>query len=107
MKRSLRDFNEFEMVELLESIGEKKFRAKQVYQWINKGIVDYDEMNNSWLVRWKYIIEKEGKKLERDDSARIRAFHKNHLINRLETHGVQILESSYQGGSFVLVCKKT
>ncbi len=36
-----------EMQEYMESIGEKKFRAKQVYEWFHKHLaLSLDEMNN-------------------------------------------------------------
>ena len=39
------DFNELQS--LIEELGEPKFRAKQVYEWIHKKLVrSYDEMTN-------------------------------------------------------------
>ena len=36
-----------EMQEYMESIGEKKFRAKQIYEWLHVKLVDhFDEMTN-------------------------------------------------------------
>lgn len=35
-----------ELVEFLLSIGEKKFRAEQIFSWLMKGITSYDEMSN-------------------------------------------------------------
>lgn len=36
-----------EIEQLLETIGEKKFRAKQIFDWIHaKGVLEYDEMTN-------------------------------------------------------------
>ena len=35
-----------ELEVFLENIGEKKFRAKQIFGWIHKGIENIDEMNN-------------------------------------------------------------
>ncbi|MCT4604816.1 MAG: 23S rRNA (adenine(2503)-C(2))-methyltransferase RlmN [Marinisporobacter sp.] len=35
-----------ELEKLIESIGEKKFRAKQIFSWIHKGVNDIDEMSN-------------------------------------------------------------
>ena len=36
-----------EMQEYMESIGEKKFRAKQIYEWFHKHLaLSLDEMNN-------------------------------------------------------------
>ena len=39
-----------EMQEYMESIGEKKFRAKQIYEWFHKHLaLSLDEMNNCLL----------------------------------------------------------
>lgn len=35
-----------ELENFLETLGEKKFRAKQIFGWIHKGIEDIDEMTN-------------------------------------------------------------
>lgn len=35
-----------ELEEFVCSIGEKKFRAKQVFEWMHKGISDFDDMSN-------------------------------------------------------------
>lgn len=46
MKINLRDLNIKELEELIVSLGQPKFRAKQVFQWIYKGVRSFDEMNN-------------------------------------------------------------
>jgi len=35
-----------ELEELFTQMGQQKFRAKQVFQWVNKGIKDIDQMTN-------------------------------------------------------------
>jgi 23S rRNA (adenine2503-C2)-methyltransferase len=36
-----------ELIEYLEGLGEKKFRAKQLYRWLHVSLVSsYDEMTN-------------------------------------------------------------
>lgn len=35
-----------ELEAFLEAIGEKKFRVKQIFQWIHKGVTTFDEMTN-------------------------------------------------------------
>ena len=40
----LKNLTEEEMVEFILSLGEKKFRAAQVYSWVYKNIRDFDEM---------------------------------------------------------------
>lgn len=42
----LKNLTEEEMVEFILSLGEKKFRAVQVYSWVYKNIRDFDEMKN-------------------------------------------------------------
>lgn len=42
----LKDFEYNELVEYLISIGEKKFRAEQIFSWLHKGAVSYEEMTN-------------------------------------------------------------
>lgn len=35
-----------EMEDLIDRIGEKRYRGKQVFQWVNKGIKDFENMTN-------------------------------------------------------------
>ena len=35
-----------ELIEFLVSLGEKKFRAEQIFSWLLKGVTSYDEMTN-------------------------------------------------------------
>lgn len=46
MSIDLRSLTQKELKEFLVAKGEKAFRAKQVYQWIHKGISSIDDMNN-------------------------------------------------------------
>ena len=47
MKKDLKSLNLEQLTEELLSIGEKKFRAKQVYSWIHEKLVDsFEEMTN-------------------------------------------------------------
>ena len=47
MKKDLKSLNLEQLTEELLGIGEKKFRAKQVYSWIHENLVDsFDEMTN-------------------------------------------------------------
>ncbi|WP_300278994.1 23S rRNA (adenine(2503)-C(2))-methyltransferase RlmN [Peptacetobacter sp.] len=45
-KKALKNFTEAEMKEFMKEIGEKAFRATQVYSWIYKGAKSFDDMNN-------------------------------------------------------------
>ena len=47
VKQNIRDLSQDELIIVLEKQGEKKFRAKQVYEWLwKKGIRSFDEMKN-------------------------------------------------------------
>ena len=46
-KIDIKSLDFMELQELLESMGEKKFRSKQLYDWIHKNLVlSFDEMTN-------------------------------------------------------------
>ena len=46
-KKNIRSLSLDQIIEVLEAQGEKKFRAKQVYEWIwKKGVRSFDEMRN-------------------------------------------------------------
>ena len=42
----LKDMTLEEMANFFESLGEKKFRAKQVYQWLYRGVCSFEEMTD-------------------------------------------------------------
>ena len=42
----LKDFEFDELQEYLKSIGEPKFRAGQIFEWLHRGVESYDEMTN-------------------------------------------------------------
>ena len=46
MKTNLRDLTYGELEELITSLGEPRFRAKQIFSWLYKGITSFDEMTN-------------------------------------------------------------
>ncbi len=43
---NLADFNISELEELMASLGEPKFRGKQIFSWIHKGASEFDDMSN-------------------------------------------------------------
>lgn len=46
-KQNIRDFSEEELLGKLIELGEKKFRAQQIIDWLwNKNVSDFSEMNN-------------------------------------------------------------
>lgn len=46
MKVNILDLSIIELEQLITEMGEKKFRAKQVFGWLAKGVEDFDEMSN-------------------------------------------------------------
>jgi 23S rRNA (adenine2503-C2)-methyltransferase len=47
IERNIRHLTLNDLMEYFESIGEKKFRAKQVYEWIwQKGALSFADMTN-------------------------------------------------------------
>ena len=46
MKLNLLDLNPTELKEYVTSLGFPAFRAKQIYEWLMKGVWSFDEMTN-------------------------------------------------------------
>jgi len=46
MKRDIKSILFSELSEHFDSIGEKQFRAQQVYSWLHKGVKSFEEMTN-------------------------------------------------------------
>ena len=46
MKQDIKSMNLAELEAALEAMGEKKFRAKQIFSWLHKGAKSFDEMSN-------------------------------------------------------------
>lgn len=44
--RDLKSMNLPEMITLMKELGEPAFRAKQVFQWLHRGITSFEEMTN-------------------------------------------------------------
>ena len=45
-KVNLKDLTYNQLEELILSIGEKKFRAKQIFEWLHRGVTSFDDMTN-------------------------------------------------------------
>ena len=45
-KPNLRNYTETELVSIMESLGEKQFRAKQIFKWLHKGAEDFSDMTD-------------------------------------------------------------
>ena len=70
MKRDIKSILLSELTEYFISIGEKQFRAQQVYSWLQKGVKSFDEMtnlsnelreklNNEFLITVPTIVKKQ------------------------------------------------
>ena len=46
VRKNILDFTPEELSEIVTGLGEKKFRAAQVFSWLSKGVAGYDEMTN-------------------------------------------------------------
>lgn len=46
MMIDLKDFEYDELIEYLQSVGEPRFRAEQIFSWLHKGAESFDEMTN-------------------------------------------------------------
>ena len=42
----LKDFEFFELEAFLKELGEPKFRAGQIFEWLSRGVESFDEMTN-------------------------------------------------------------
>lgn len=45
-KPNIRNYTEEELVSIMQSIGEKSFRGKQIFKWLHKGAEDFAEMTD-------------------------------------------------------------
>ena len=58
MKKDIRAYTYEELIDEMISIGEKKFRAKQIYEWLHIKLADsFDEMSNISLALRKKLDE--------------------------------------------------
>lgn len=50
-KTDIKSLNLEELTAFVESLGEKRFRAKQIYQWLHvKQVTDFSEMTNIFQI---------------------------------------------------------
>lgn len=45
-KPNLRNYTETELISIMENLGEKPFRAKQIFKWLHKGAEDFSDMTD-------------------------------------------------------------
>lgn len=57
-KLDIRSMTEAELTEMLTSMAQPKFRAKQLFKWLQSGIEDFDEMTNLPVNLRKALEEK-------------------------------------------------
>lgn len=58
MKQDIKSMSLPELETALEAMGEKKFRAKQIFSWLHRGVRSFDEMSNvSKALREKLAAE--------------------------------------------------
>ena len=107
---SLRDLTFEELENLIVSLGEKKFRATQIFSWLHKGVRSFDEMTNvsktlkDKLSENHYVSSPEiVKKLESRLDKTKKYLFKLHDGNMVESvvmyykHGITICVSSQVG----------
>lgn len=46
LKKNILDYNLDGLTDVISGLGEKSFRAKQVFDWLHKGVESFDDMNN-------------------------------------------------------------
>ena len=46
MKQDIKSMTLYEITQAFAELGEPKFRAKQVFVWLHKGVTSFDEMTN-------------------------------------------------------------
>ena len=58
MKKDIRAYEYEELQKELERLGEKPFRAKQIYEWLHVKLADrFDEMTNLSVKLWEKLAE--------------------------------------------------
>ncbi len=87
----IRNLTQERLTEQLVAMGEKSFRAKQVFEWINKGVQSFDEMKNlpKGLIeqlKVKYYLENASiiEQLNSEDGT-IKSLHKLYDNNVIES----------------------
>jgi len=56
MKLDLKSMTQQEMAQAFSAMGEPSFRAKQVFTWLHKGAVSFDEMTKKLLRNMTYFL---------------------------------------------------
>lgn len=107
---NLRDLTFGELENLILSLGEKKFRATQVFSWLHKGVESYDEMTNipkslrdklacEYYVFAPRIVKKLESKLDKTKKY-LFSLHDGNMVESVVmyyNHGITICVSSQVG----------
>lgn len=46
LKPNLRNYTQQELIDIVAALGEKPYRAKQIFKWLHKGVESFDEMTD-------------------------------------------------------------
>lgn len=107
---NLRDLTYDELEALIISKNEKKFRAKQIYDWLNKGVSSFDEMSNiplslrqelstEYYLYGLQIVKKLESKIDKTKKYLFRLYDGNMIesVVMYYKHGITICISSQVG----------
>lgn len=107
---NLRDLTFEELENLILSLGEKKFRAAQVFSWLHKGVRSYDEMTNvskslkenlakDYYVSSPEIVKKLESKIDKTKKYLFKLYDGNMVesVVMYYNHGISICVSSQVG----------
>ena len=107
---NLRDLTFDELERLILSLGEKKFRATQVFSWLHKGVESFDEMTNvsnslkeklskEFYVSSPEIVKKLESKLDKTKKYLFKLYDGNMVesVVMYYNHGITICVSSQVG----------
>lgn len=107
---NLRDLTFEELENLIISLGEKKFRATQIFSWLHKGVRSFDEMTNipkstkeklseNYYVSSPEIVRKLESKLDKTKKYLFRLYDGNMVesVVMYYKHGITICVSSQVG----------
>ncbi len=104
-KINLKNYTLEELENLMEQFDEKKFRARQIFSWLYKGVYDFEEMTNlskslrKQLKAYCYIenISVKQMMISKEDSTR------KYLFGLKDDHIIESVYMEYKHGSTVCI----
>ncbi|MCG8483769.1 MAG: 23S rRNA (adenine(2503)-C(2))-methyltransferase RlmN [Clostridia bacterium] len=104
-KINLKNYTLEELENLMEQFDEKKFRARQIFSWLYKGVYDFEEMTNlskslrNQLKEYCYIENISDKQImiSKEDSTR------KYLFGLKDDHIIESVYMEYKHGSTVCI----